>query len=83
MDNLGNPAATPKKAPSNAAWAILKAASLEKDGATKFISSIYRPLRTKDAEGAGEEWKRAEVETFELLDQFEALNHCPHCGKEL
>ena len=78
--NIGNVKATPKLAPSNAAWNMLITAGANIAARRQFYATHYKTLNEKKADANDEAIvRKSEIQQFELLEQFEEWRLCPHC----
>lgn len=82
--NIGNVAARPSEAPSNAAWQMLVLSERNPVEKRNFYKEHYRgvALRGMDQDEDTVS-RRSQIHQFDLLEQFQSWQKCPHCGERL
>lgn len=84
MDNLDNIRVRADSAPCSAAWSMLKRAVMGGEKSKQaFMKEIYREFMKKADVDSKDKDNEELIEAFTLIDRFERLKDCPHCGKEL
>ncbi len=83
-EHLDDRSVKPFDCPCPATWSMLKRAVMggEKSKQT-FLKDIYREFMKRPDMNDEQTRSRAESESLDLIDRFEALKDCPYCGKEL